>query len=77
MKKLLYIMFLAVVYSQIAFAQNPSTSQNYITEKTVRAAGHKTVESLAGLPVDSVNSTIQYFDGLGRPLQSGAVAGQP
>jgi RHS repeat-associated protein len=77
MKKLLYIMFLAVVYSQIAFAQNPSTSQNYITEKTVRAAGHKTVESLAGLPVDSVNSTIQYFDGLGRPLQSVQWQGSP
>jgi RHS repeat-associated protein len=77
MKKLLYIMFLAVVYSQIAFAQNPSTSQNYVTEKTVRAAGHKTVESLAGLPVDSVNSSIQYFDGLGRPLQTVQWQGSP
>jgi RHS repeat-associated protein len=77
MKKLLYIMFLAVVYSQIAFAQNPSTSQNYVTEKTVRAAGHKTVESLAGLPVDSVNSSIRYFDGLGRPLQTVQWQGSP
>jgi RHS repeat-associated protein len=59
------------------FSQTPSTSQNYVTEKTVRAAGHKTVESLAGLPVDSVNSSIQYFDGLGRPLQTVQWQGSP
>jgi len=58
-------------------AQSPSSSQNYVQEITVRAAGHKTIASLSGLPVDAANRTIRYFDGLGRPLQTVQWQGSP
>jgi len=77
MKKLLYVIFFALALAHAASSQTLSNTQNYVQEITVRAAGHKTVESLAGLPVDSVNSTIQYFDGLGRPLQTVQWQGSP
>jgi RHS repeat-associated protein len=59
------------------FSQSPSNTQNYVQEISLRAAGHKTAASLSGLPVDSANRTIQYFDGLGRPLQSVQWQGSP
>ncbi|MBB6236402.1 RHS repeat-associated protein [Pedobacter sp. AK013] len=77
MKKILYTVLFAVSYIQSAFAQTPSSNQNYVVESTVRAAGHKTVSSLVGYPVDSINRKIQYFDGLGRPLQTVQVQGSP
>lgn len=59
------------------FSQTPSADRNYVMESTVRAAGHKTVGSLVGYPVDSVNRNIRYFDGLGRPLQAVQWQGSP
>jgi len=53
-----------------AQAQSPSSNQNYVMETTVKVPGKTTAASLAGLPVGQVNRTIQYFDGLGRPLQT-------
>lgn len=53
-----------------ALAQNPSLNQNYVMETILKVPKKKTEIQLAGLPVDSVNRTIQYFDGLGRPLQT-------
>ncbi|TCD05850.1 RHS repeat-associated core domain-containing protein [Pedobacter frigidisoli] len=60
-----------------AFAQSPSADRNYVMESSVRAAGHKAVLSLAGLPVDSVNRKIQYLDGLGRSVQTVEWQGSP
>ncbi len=60
-----------------AFAQSPSTNQNYVMETTVKVSGKTTVASLAGLPVSQANRTIQYFDGLGRPLQTVTWQGSP
>ena len=60
-----------------AFAQSPSTNQNYIMETSVKVSGKTTVASLAGLPVSQANRTIQYFDGLGRPLQTVTWQGSP
>mgnify|MGYP001113059168 CR=1 FL=1 len=77
MKKLIYAVFYILIFIQVTFAQTPSSSQNYILETRVRAAGHKTVASLSGLPVDSANRTIQYIDGLGRPLQIVQWQGSP
>ncbi|GGH14670.1 hypothetical protein FAZ19_07265 [Sphingobacterium alkalisoli] len=46
-----------------------SSDQNYILETVPRRA-YKSVEAMSGKPVDSVSRSIQYFDGLGRPMQS-------
>jgi len=69
-----YIKFLlssiALLWMTPALSQVPSINQNYVMESQVRVAG-KTLESqLTGLPVGDVNRTIQYFDGLGRSLQT-------
>lgn len=57
--------------------QTPSNNQNYVIEGKVRVYG-KTLESqLVGLPVSNVNRTIQYIDGLGRPLQIVQWKGSP
>ena len=60
---------LLAVCCRMAIAQTPSANQNYIIETVVKATGRKTVASLSGLPVDSVNKTINYIDGMGRPSQ--------
>lgn len=46
-----------------------SGDRNYILE-TVPRRGYKTIEAMAGKPVDSVNRSIQYYDGMGRSMQS-------
>ncbi|UIR55916.1 DUF6443 domain-containing protein [Sphingobacterium sp. SRCM116780] len=48
----------------------PTTNQNYVIERTVRKAGLKTVATVIGTPVDDVNISVRYFDGLGRASQS-------
>ncbi|TCD05837.1 RHS repeat-associated core domain-containing protein [Pedobacter frigidisoli] len=53
-----------------AYGQSPSGNQNYIVETTVRVPDKKTGASLSTLGVAGANRTIQYLDGLGRPLQS-------
>ncbi|WP_448103701.1 DUF6443 domain-containing protein [Pedobacter panaciterrae] len=50
-------------------AQTPTSTQNYVTESIVKVKGKQTVASFSTLAVDSVNKTITYYDGLGRPLQ--------
>ncbi|RQO65478.1 sugar-binding protein [Pedobacter sp. KBW01] len=70
MKRILNIVFAVLFSGTVANAQSPANNQNYVQEISVRAAGHKTVGSLSGLPVDSANHKLQYFDGLGRPLQT-------
>jgi RHS repeat-associated protein len=59
------------------FGQSPSSGQNYVISTTVKSIGRKTVASLDGLPVDSLNKRVQYFDGLGRPLQTVDWQGSP
>jgi len=51
-------------------AQSPSTSQNFVQETSLRAAGKKSKNDLPPLPVEQANRNIQYLDGLGRPLQT-------
>lgn len=47
----------------------PDGDVNYVTEHTVQVSGVKTVDLVQNAPVDSVNVTINYFDGLGRSTQ--------
>jgi RHS repeat-associated protein len=54
-------------------AVTPSSSQNYIVTYTPRVA----TTDLSSLPDTSTCPSIQYFDGLGRPVQTVAVAATP
>lgn len=60
-----------------ALCQTPGNNQNYIMESKVRVEGKKLETELTGLPVDKINRTIQYFDGLGRLLQMVEWQGSP
>jgi len=55
----------------------PSGSQNYILVSVPRVGGINTVEGLTNRTACDVTQTIQYFDGLGRPLQTVQVKGSP
>ncbi|MES2279554.1 MAG: DUF6443 domain-containing protein, partial [Bacteroidota bacterium] len=79
MKKHLLLLFgvlLALVTGMGAYAQ--TTSQNFVRTRVPRTP-IKTTGRLDTLTSnkDSVQSTIQYLDGLGRPLQTVQVYGSP
>lgn len=61
----------------IVLGSLPSQNQNYIVSSTVKQPGVTNVSQLTGLTVCNLNQTIQYFDGLGRPLQTVIVKGSP
>ena len=52
------------------FSQAPSGDRNYVIETTVRVSGQTDISQLPSLGVSQANRTINYFDGLGRPLQT-------
>lgn len=58
-------------------AQSPSTTQNFVVETIVKTMGKKNSAAVSALQVDSANRIINYFDGLGRPLQSVQWQGSP
>jgi len=47
----------------------PSNSQNYVVTYTPRIE-ISDITQIAGAPVTQVNQTVQYMDGLGRPVQT-------
>lgn len=56
----------------------PSTNQNYILTRTFKVPNVKTDADLkVQRKVCDENQSIQYFDGLGRPLQTISVQGSP
>lgn len=50
---------------------------NYIITNTTQIANLNDVEAIEGLPLTSVTQEIQYFDGLGRHIQTVAAQGSP
>ena len=70
-------LLLVMFYSANIDAQTATSSQNYVIESTVKTSGKKTAAAFANFVVDSVNRTITYYDGLGRPLQSVQWKGSP
>ena len=56
-----------------------SASQNYVISNTVKRSGITLTSQLdvVNLNVCDLNQTIQYLDGLGRPLQTVTVKGSP
>ncbi|KIO75559.1 hypothetical protein TH53_19975 [Pedobacter lusitanus] len=61
-----------------AIASNPSADQNYILTRVFKKPGIKDDAAAGsnGYKTSEVNQSIQYFDGLGRPLQTVTVQGQ-
>ena len=57
------------------FANNLSSSQNYVNTITPRIAGYNPAGS--GYGTCDLMQTVQYFDGLGRPLQTVQVKASP
>jgi len=56
-----------------------SANQNYVISNTIKRPGITLTSQLdvVNLNVCELNQTIQYFDGLGRPLQTVTVKGSP
>ncbi|QKJ30350.1 RHS repeat-associated core domain-containing protein [Mucilaginibacter mali] len=77
MKKHLTLLFV-VLLGIVSHTQAQSTSQNYVRTRVPRTP-IKTTGRLDTLTTnkDSVQSTIQYLDGLGRPIQTVQVYGSP
>ncbi|QEC79311.1 DUF6443 domain-containing protein [Mucilaginibacter ginsenosidivorax] len=55
----------------------PSLTQNYILTSAPRVGGITSTAGLAGRTTCELMQTVQYFDGLGRPLQTIQVKGSP
>lgn len=51
-------------------AQQPTTARSYVATTTVNAKEKKTDADVNALTVDQALRTIQYYDGLGRPIQT-------
>ncbi|MCJ0743874.1 DUF6443 domain-containing protein [Pedobacter montanisoli] len=64
------LLIFLLILSGLSYGQTPSTNQNHVMETVVKVPGKTTISSLNGLPVSQANRTIQYLDGLGRPLQT-------
>jgi len=62
--------------SCVPFVSSASSGQNYISTRIFKQPGIDP-NNLSGRSVCEVNETIQYFDGLGRPLQTVQVQGSP
>ena len=60
----------------VPFISAASSGQNYISTRIFKQAGMDP-NNLSGRSICEVNETIQYFDGLGRPLQTIQVQGSP
>jgi len=58
------------------YLSTPSNNQNYISTKIFKQPGMDP-NNLNGRNMCDVNETIQYLDGLGRPLQTVQVKGSP
>lgn len=64
----LIFLFLLLFCSNAGFSQTPTGTVAYTMEIVPRQP-YKTLAAMAGKPVDSVNRTIKYLDGLGRLSQ--------
>lgn len=62
-----------------SYTSSPSSSKNYVRSASALAASGSSATSIMGSSLDprEVNESIEYFDGLGRPIQSVAVCTSP
>jgi RHS repeat-associated protein len=61
----------------VPLAAAASPNQNYVVSSIVKRPGIINASDLANLNVCELNQTIQYFDGLGRLMQTVTVKGSP
>ncbi|AFD06620.1 DUF6443 domain-containing protein [Solitalea canadensis] len=71
----IYISGAAAYCTPLAAA--PSTNQNYILTNTIKVPGIIDEAGLVNRNTCEISQTIQYFDGLGRPLQTVQTKGSP
>jgi RHS repeat-associated protein len=57
--------------------QSPSATRNYVMETIVKVSDKTDASQLTGLSVGQAGRTVQYFDGLGRPVQTVQWQGSP
>jgi RHS repeat-associated protein len=85
-QKTLYILFCIISVSTalraqqspcVQVASTPTASQNYIITNTIKRDSIFNESQISTLTNCELNQTVQYFDGLGRPLQSIQVKASP
>jgi len=82
-KETLSSFFICLLFLSYAKAQtlisNPSNNQNYILTSVPRVSGNTNVNNIySNNPsINTVAQTVQYTDGLGRPIQSVQIMGSP
>ena len=72
-KKITFILFLSLGILTETIAQTPTTGKNAVMEKTPREA----IITLSGATHTTVQTAIQYFDGLGKLTQTVVYKGSP
>lgn len=71
------IPFLVHAQEATILLTKPSINQNYTLTSRPRVAGMFTAADLSNRKTAELMQSIQYFDGLGRPLQTVSVSGSP
>lgn len=71
---LLCMLIVSICRSQTS---SPSQDKNYVIVNTPQTDGVKDPSQLTNKPIGEVNQTVQYFDGLGRPIQTVDTKGSP
>ncbi len=61
----------------IPLTTNPTASQNFVMTTVPRIFGYTAASQLSGQGTCQVTQTIQYFDGIDRPIQTVQVKGSP
>jgi RHS repeat-associated protein len=75
-KNIAFLLPLLVVSTSLSAQVIPTSGQNYIVKRTPRV-GTTSVAELQNLPAAKQGAVIEYYDGLGRPLQTVGVAATP
>ena len=72
MKKILGSLLIPLLAGVCTYGQTSSLSgdKNYVVTYSPRKEGIKLPSDLSNKPANEVNQSVQYFDGLGRPMQT-------
>lgn len=74
----LILLFLMISLKGIINAQHtPSPTQNFVYTRAILKEGVKTSADINALTSSDVRADVQYFDGLGRPIQNVSIQASP
>jgi hypothetical protein len=65
-----FLLCVSILVTCNAQTSSPSQDKNYVIVNTPLTDGVKDPSQLTNKPIEEVNQTVQYFDGLGRPIQT-------